>query len=259
MATSFTLTQQAADILSEDLSCDLRQFPFEIGHHGATVDERAQIRGTVWKELQQRKIADQDEIAPEAHHALTLLHKPDLTLAVTAADSHSGEVFRARIAASGRTGVQAIQDEHGLRISTIDPRGLARVCTDLLPDLAPGKLESATISAQPRQTGGGGESSWLSDAQPRQAGGPEMRKMQQIMALPTQRVGYIFVTGRDQHGKPVQLPAVGWRDTDKGRYSVTTRRNHDGQDWTTIAAADKQRLATYIGDQLKAFAQRVRG
>lgn len=79
--------------------------------------------------------------------------------------------------------------------------------------------------------------------------------MRRITELPTRRIGYFFVTGLDELGKPVQLPAVGWRDTEQGRYSVTTRRNHDGQDWHTFAGADKQRLGTYLGEQLETFAR----
>lgn len=256
MARSFTLSARAADILSEDLRLNLRQFPFEIDHHGATLHERAGIRSEVWDDLQRRQLADRDEIEPELYQALTLLHGSDISVAVTAMETDSDEVFRARVAVTGRTGVQVIQNEQGLRLQAVDPRGLARVCSELLPDLAAGRLESATITTGGSPQPGGGDGSWLDDGQvtaSQQAGGPQLRRVRQIMGLPTTRIGYFFVTGRDERGKPVQLPAVGWRDTEQGRYSVTTRRNNDGEDWHTFAGADKQRIATYLGEQLGAF------
>ncbi|MEV0704632.1 ESX secretion-associated protein EspG [Saccharopolyspora sp. NPDC050389] len=84
-------------------------------------------------------------------------------------------------------------------------------------------------------------------------GGGELRKVEKTMALPTRRVGYFVVTGRDGGGQPVRLPAIGWRDTEEGRYSVTTRRNNDGERWNTFGPADKPRLARCLDEQLAAF------
>ncbi|MDR7301215.1 ESX secretion-associated protein EspG [Haloactinomyces albus] len=260
MPRSFALPLQAADILAEDLRVDLRRFPFEIAHGGATLDERARMRTQVWNELRSRGLADRDEVDPEVHQALGLLHASDIDVAVTAVEVATDEVLRARIAVSGRAGVQAIQEQQRIRFEPVDPRGLARICTELLSDVPAGRLDSGTIAtSQGQQAGGSGGNAggaWSGAAQAtatRQSGGAEMRKVQRIMALPVRRVGYFFVTGRDGQGKPVRLPAIGWRDTEQGRYSVTTRRNNDGEDWNTFAGADKPRLATYLGEQLGAF------
>ncbi|RCW45323.1 ESAT-6 protein secretion system EspG family protein [Halopolyspora algeriensis] len=264
MPGSFTLSLQAADILAEDLQVDLRQFPFEIGHGGATLDERARLRTEVYGDLQHRRFADRGEVDPEVHRALTLLHTPEIGVAVVAVDVPTDEVFRARIAVSGNAGVLAIQQQQRIRFDPVDPRGLVRVCTGLLSDVPAGHLESATVSTTQEQqptgaTGDDADGSWLSSAQAtatRQAGGAQLRKVQRIMALPVQRVGYFFVTGRDDRGDPVRLPAIGWRDTEQGRYSVTTRRNNDGETWNTFTGADKQRLAAHLGEQLRSFQQR---
>lgn len=253
---SFTLSPAAADILCEDLKFNLRQFPFEIPHVGATVEERARTRTEVWADLRHRKLADSEGTDPEVYQALRLLHASKVRVSVTAMEVPSEDVLRAGVAVSGRSGVLAIQEPERVRIDYIDPRGLARICTDLLPDVPAGRLESATLSTASGQPRGGDGGSVLGSAgvtASSRAGGADMRKAQRILALPVRRIGYFFVVGRDERGQQVRQPAVGWRDTDQGRYSVTTRRNNDGAAWNTFAGADKQRLAGYLGDQLRSF------
>ncbi|MDA3643580.1 ESX secretion-associated protein EspG [Saccharopolyspora indica] len=262
MINSFTLSAESVDILSEDLRLNLRQPPFEIPHFSATLDERARLRKSVWADLEQRRLADRGRAEPELEQALNLLHRSEVSVAVTSYDGRSDTVFRARVVAGGRTGVVAIQDERGVRVEFVDVRGLARVCVGLLPEAPAGKLDTATISVageqKPRPEPNAEPDSWLAAAQPGTSGrgGGDMRKVERIMALPVRGVGYFVVTGVDAGGKQVRLPAVGWRDTEEGRYSVTTRQNHDGQRWNTFSPADKPRLARYLDEQLAAFRQR---
>ncbi|MBB5155586.1 hypothetical protein BJ970_003120 [Saccharopolyspora phatthalungensis] len=257
MLDSFTLSLVAADILGEDLAVNLRRAPFEIPHSGATLDERARLRKDVWAELEERRLADRGRAEPEVEQALNLLHGPEIDIAVTSYDRESDEVYRARVAVAGRAGVVAIQEESGLRIEFIDFRGLARVCVELLPEVAAGKLEGGTIFAEGEtklERDDAEPDSWMASATPTwSGGGNELRKVQNIMALPVRRIGYFVVSGRDGDGRLVRLPAVGWRDTEDGRYSVTTRRNNDGEDWNTFTPADKPRLARYLDEQIDNF------
>ncbi|KAA5832488.1 ESX secretion-associated protein EspG [Saccharopolyspora hirsuta] len=256
MIDSFTLSAESVDILGEDLQLDLRQFPFEIPHFCATLDERARLRKDVWSELERRRLADRGRAEPELEQALQLLHRPEVAVAVTSYDGKSDAVYRARVVAAGRAGVVAVQDERGLRIEFIDVRGLARVCVGLLPEAPAGKLDAGTIAVageqKPQPEPNAEPDSWLGAAQPSASGrgGGDMRKVERIMALPLRSVGYFVVTGVDADGQQVRLPAISWRDTEEGRYSVTTRRNHDGQRWNTFSPADKPRLARYLDEQL---------
>jgi ESX secretion-associated protein EspG len=262
MLDSFSLSAETVDILGEDLRLNLRQFPFEIPHFGATVDERARLRKEVWAGLEQRRLAERGRAEPELEQALHLLHRPAVAVAVTSYDGQSDAVYRARVAVAGRAGVVAIQDERGVRIEFIDVRGLAQVCVGLLPEVPAGRLEAGTIAAsgaqKPQQVADAEPDSWLGSAQPSTSGrgGGDMRKVERIMALPTRRIGYFVVSGVDSAGKPARLPAVGWRDTEEGRFSVTTRRNNDGEQWNTFGPADKPRLARYLDEQLATFRPR---
>jgi hypothetical protein len=254
MLDSFTLSLAAADILGEELAVNLRRFPFEIPHSGATVDERARLRREIWSGLEQRRLAYRGQLEPEVEQALNLLHHPEVEVAVTSYEGETDAVYRARVAVSGRTGVVAIQQEQGLRIEFVDARGLARICVELLPEVPAGKLEAGTISAggvpKPQRGDDSEPDSWMSSATQNSWGGDhELRKVQQIMALPTRRIGYFVVSGRDGGGRPVRYPAVGWRDTEEGRFSVTTRRNNEGEQWNTFSPADKPRLARYLDEQ----------
>ncbi|WP_395474903.1 ESX secretion-associated protein EspG [Saccharopolyspora spinosa] len=255
MLDSFTLSAEAADILGEDLRIDLRQFPFEIPHFGATIDDRAQLRRDVWSGLERRRLAECGRAEPELEQVLNLLHSPEISVAVTSYDGRTDAVYRARSAVVSSAGVVAVQEEQGLRIEFIDARGLSRVCVGLLPEVPAGKLEAGTIAAagepEPEPVADGEPDSWLAAAQPSISGhgGGDLRKVQKIMALPVRRVGYFVVTG----GRQVRLPAIGWRDTEEGRYSVTTRRNNDGEHWNTFGPADRTRLIRYLDEQLAAF------
>ncbi|PRW63236.1 ESX secretion-associated protein EspG [Actinopolyspora mortivallis] len=261
MPRSFTLSTQAVDVLAEDLAINLRRFPFEFDHHGSTADERSGVRSEVYAELSRRGLLDREEPDQDLEAALRLLHAPRVEIAVTYVETATEEVFRARTAVSGRTGVQAVQHPDTLRITFIDPRGIARLSADLLPEMAVGKLEAATI---PASDGGGrhdeepeqDEESWLSTVETtatKRRGGRDTHAAQHILTRPTHRIGYFFVSGRDDSGETVRMSPVGWRDTDSGRYSVTTRRNNDGAEWNTFAGADKQRLAGYLAEQLDAL------
>ncbi|MGJ7906871.1 ESX secretion-associated protein EspG [Actinopolyspora sp. H202] len=258
MPRSFTLSTRAADILCEDLGVDLRRFPFELEYHGGTTDERSRVRQEVWRELANRGLADGREPDQDVEAALRLLHSPKVDIAVTWLETATEEVFRARTAVSGRLGVQAVQGTDGLRVRFVDTRSLVRGCTDLLPEVSAGKLETATVNTAAGSGGGqetGGDS-WLTGAEhkpPARSSDRQLRAAQRILTLPTERIGYFFVSGSPAHGETPRLPAIGWRDTEDGRYSITSRRNNDGADWNTFAPADKQRLAGYLTEQLNAL------
>ncbi|WP_019855304.1 ESX secretion-associated protein EspG [Actinopolyspora mortivallis] len=261
MPRSFTLSTKAVDVLAEELAINLRRFPFEFDHHGSTTDERSGVRSEVYAELSRRGLLDGEEPDQDLEAALRLLHTPRVEIAVTYVETATEEVFRARTAVSGHTGVRAVQYPDNLRLTFVDPRGLARLSADLLPEVAAGKLEAATIHA----SDGGGwhneepdrdDESWLSTVETTataRRGGRDTRAARHILTQPTHRIGYFFVSGRNDSGETVRMPPVGWRDTDSGRYSVTTRRNNDGAEWNTFAGADKRRLAGYLAEQLDAL------
>ncbi|CAM00319.1 ESAT-6 protein secretion system EspG family protein [Saccharopolyspora erythraea NRRL 2338] len=260
MVDSFTLSLEAADILGEDLRVNLRRFPFEVPHFGTTLDQRAGIRREVWAELSSRGLADHGRPEPDVETAVKLVDRSDMSIAITSYEVGSEEVFRGCVAVSGRTGVLARQEPRGVRFEYIDVRGLARICAQLLPAHPEGHLEAATVSAGTPEPANhradAEEQSWLGAVQASAAGrsGSELRKAQAIMALPLLRVGYFVVSGHDGAGRRMRLPAIGWRDTEDGRYSVTTRRNQAGERWNTFAAADIPKMVRYLDEQLAQLA-----
>ncbi|ASU77714.1 ESX secretion-associated protein EspG [Actinopolyspora erythraea] len=257
MPRSFTLSTRAADVLCEDLGVDLRRFPFELEYHGGTTEERSRIREEVWRELTDRGLADGREPNQDVEAALRLLHSPKVDIAVTWLETATEEVFRARTSVSGGLGVRAVQDADGLRVRFADPRSLVRECTDLLPEVSAGTLEAATVNTAASDGPETDGDSWLTDAEhrpPGRGGGRQLWAARRILTLPTERIGYFFVTGDAADGEAPRPPAIGWRDTEDGRYSITARRNNDGADWNTFAPADRQRLAAYLTEQLNALA-----
>ncbi|GAA4855365.1 ESX secretion-associated protein EspG [Saccharopolyspora cebuensis] len=253
MLDSFTLPLAAADLLGEELRLDLRRFPFEVPHFAATFDERRALRERMWADLEQRNLAYRGQVEAEVEQALSLLDRAAVSIAVAVYETGADDVFRARVAAAGRTGVLAVQDPRGLQVRFLDVRGLARQCAELAPDEPAGRLEAASVlvPAEPEAPQKESEERgprWLDYGPTTSTGGRDAERAAAIMALPVRRLGYFLVSGPSG-----QAPAIGFRDTEQGRYSMTTRQNQDGQRWNTFAGADRATLQRHLDEHLARF------
>src|SRR5437763_115744 len=138
-------------------------------------------------------------------------------------------------------------DGQGLRMNFMSPDDLPGVCVDLIPDAPPGVGPPVSIPVLRGGRHSRGEQPG-SDEQPRSDG--QFRTAESITARPRFRVGHYVVTGADRRGRRARLPALGWLDTDRGRYTVLGEQGSDGHDVITYAPADKERIAALISELL---------
>jgi hypothetical protein len=76
------------------------------------------------------------------------------------------------------------------------------------------------------------------------------------MERPVVRAGSFGIGLREENGKPRRLPGIGFFDTDQGRYTTSVMRGVDGEDWTTLAPSDNERLSHRLTETLLAALKR---
>jgi hypothetical protein len=225
---SFSLSLAAMDILREQLKLTASSYPFEIPSNGVTMQQRADIRNAVFRDLEGRGLAYQGQPVPEVERALTVLAHRDI--AVAAIGIEQDQQLRALVASAGRRVIRALQVGEMLQID--QPTSLVYGTLDLLPDEPTGQGQSVTITAA-QSTG----DDRLPSSQSHQT-----FIARTYLERPRKRTGQLSMAVRagTKETWPVELT---WFDTDVGRYISYARTESDGRQWITYAPADKSRIA----------------
>lgn len=248
---SFVLSAVEVDILGQALRADVRQFPLQIPGSGETAWLRVQLAGMVEEQLRKRGLSRGGKLASEVSLAFGLFTRSRAVIAAIGTDARGQ--LRARAMADGTDAVVITQDEHGLRFDLYrSPEmvlGTIRVLAWL--DAAPG--ESVTIdnamsvgSALSRAVDDEFFSSvsYTSAVRPPglrgAAGNPEL--VHSLLTRPRTGGGYFVVTGRDEQGREITAPGLGWLDIDLGRTMSRTETTADGRMIGTYTPADNNRI-----------------
>lgn len=243
MVSTITLPLAAVDILAEQLKLDVRQYPFDIPRFGETPEERARIAHQVRADMERFGLASAGRPEPEVEDALYLLCSSEVSVSAAGLlDVRSGRQLAARVVATGEVGVVGVLEGQSLRMTFMCPDDLPGACADLLPDAPPGAGRPVSI---PRTRGG-------RHGRSEPAGEPDeqIRAAEAITARPKFGVGHYVITSTDRRGRRARLPALGWLDTDRGRYTVLGERSPDGYEVITYAPAGKEQIAVRIGELL---------
>lgn len=231
------LSLPAVDVLWDDLRLGEIPFPLEVRGHGATLDERARIKTTVYADLERRGLADAGRPAPWLENTLQLLDSHevgvDLVAQLGAADEPP---LRAVAVARGRRAALAVQLAESIVLTEVRDTAIVAAVIDLLPPSRPGRGRSVTLPISALEPGA------LSN-------GADARFVASVMQRPPLRVGQLGIMLRDNRGRR-RLPGIAWFDTDHGRYAGTVTRGRDGQDWTTLSPVDNARLAQRLAGDL---------
>lgn len=245
------LALAAFDVLWDDLRLGEIPFPLEVPSHGETLDERARIKAAVHNELTRRRLVHGGRPTPELEDALRLLAAPDMSVSLVVMQDQSGAMpANAVVVARGRQAVLAVQRERTIGLTEVRDTAVIASLIDLLPPNRPGPGRSITLPA-PAAAGRHSQGERLT--RPMTAQGPgqaEMRHLAAVMERPIDRAGMLAITLRDAHGKARRLPGLTWLDNDQGRYLLSLKRGHDGNDWTTLSPVDNPRLASRLGEIL---------
>ncbi|WP_229686127.1 ESX secretion-associated protein EspG [Longimycelium tulufanense] len=252
-----SLSRAAIDMLWERIGLGTRPYPFEIPHHGETMDDRERIRNAVFSDLEGRGLVHRGRPEPELVDALTTLVRSDVAIAVIGLlDVEHERFLLARAAARGQFAVLGVLDDRMLHIDFIRHTALPMSVIRLLPPNPAGPGRSVTLarpvvrSREPDDDAGfhlETAASWT---------GGQARAAEVILERPRLRLGQFAVSAMDQLNRWHRLPSPSWFDTDEGRYLAQTRRAGDGQEWVTYAPADNNRLAFRLGEMLNELTQR---
>jgi hypothetical protein len=250
MPTSFGLSFVAVDILSEGLRVNCRMYPFKIPSFGEYVEDRVRLAKVIHKDLMNRGLADNRDLAPEVVDAIRLMSDYQVAIAVMG-DVEDGRKVFARAAATAKRGMIVVQDDQILRFELIRPESLARSVAGLLPPAKAGPGQSVTITKPapvPRRQND--DLGFRAVAAPRTTSTAQMRGAEEMLRRKRLGSGHFAVSGRDRHGKVTEAPGLSWIDTDAGRYLVQVLEQ-DGVTTGTYFPADGSRMIHQLNELLK--------
>ncbi|MTD57795.1 ESX secretion-associated protein EspG [Amycolatopsis pithecellobii] len=251
MPHQFSLSLTALDVLLEQLRLGRAPAPFEVPYTGTTVEQRAQVRGAVFRELESQGLAGRGRFDPDLELALhTFTGAPIAITAVAQLDD--GKQLFARAASDRQYAVVARQDRDAVIFTDVRPTALVPGIVDLLP-LTPAAAGQSVTVAKPAKRAKHRRDDDSYDpfagvGKPRSSAPAQLRVVERIFQKPKLRIG--------QFGAVVQgrrLTPTAWFDTEEGRYFVTSRQAEDGQNWLTYAPADNARIAHHLHEQLQGY------
>lgn len=245
---TFTLSFAEVDLLSEAMGLDCRAYPFTIRSVGSTLEERVELAKAMFDGLRARRLARGDRLNVEVADAIRLLAGAKISIAVSGIQN--GDPLLARICASGRHAVVALQDGDGLRFEMIRPTSLALSAVRLLPRMGPGPGQSVTLAEGSGDRGQDWEPGGFVEQNRAALRGDEAQRVvvQGILQRPRDATGAFTVSARGRLGKPIKVGEVSWFDTDTGRYLARRKRGLDGVFYVTWSPADRSRLEQVIGE-----------
>ncbi|TNC27444.1 ESX secretion-associated protein EspG [Amycolatopsis alkalitolerans] len=249
MPHQFALSLTALDVLLEQLRLGRAPAPFEVPFTGGTVDERAQVRGAVFRELENRGLAGHGRFDPDLELALhTFVGAPVAITAVAQLDD--GEQLFARAASNGQYAMVVKQDRDSLIFTGARPTAIVPGIVDLLPVTRAAAGQSVTVAKPAKRPKHRLEEDdhFADVSRPRSTAPAQMRMVERIFAKPKLRIGQFSAVVRGQ-----RLTPTAWFDTEEGRYFVTSREAEDGQSWVTYAPADSARIAHHIFEQIQPY------
>lgn len=266
MTRAVLLTPPELDFLWESFGEGELPYPLEVRSHGATLDERARLRGPVLSGLAQRGIADgQGRPAPEIANFFEVLAASEASVDSVHIPAPGARPLLAVAAVLGGQGLLTVQDDRGFHFQPLPPDGLASSIVSLLPAVPRGSEKSITVPLDQLVTETGAD--FLQRRGPRtdefgsdgagagRVSGDEDRKaLARLQAQPRLRGGQIGANSRGHLGGKSRAPVLSWFDTDAGRYFTQASRGHDGRDWITIAPADAPTLRHRLAEMISGAA-----
>lgn len=249
------VSASAFDILWSDVVTDAAPRPgvLRIPSGGATDTERRRIREDVYANLADRGLLPGGRVDEVLCARLEALASAPVTIECeflfdVAADE---EPLRAVLAGS-RTGpgVLAVQPERTIGVAAVGEGRLFADAAGVLPDVEPGpgagvNLPSDALSAadDPVFDGRAFDGTAGSRAYEQQ-----VREALAIQARPVLAAGQFTLTRRTAGEPPRRLGGATWFLTDVGAYTGVTHRGGDGRSWTSVAPADRDRVAARLAD-----------
>lgn len=256
MGHQFSLSLAAVDMLLEHQKLGRAPFPFQVPHIGTTYDQRAQVRGAVFRDLESRGLMQQGRLDADVEIAFETFVKAPIAVTAAAQLEDEKRLF-ARSASNGQFAVVAKLEGNLLKFDETRPTNFVSAIVDLLPLTPPAPGQSLTVAKpapKPKQRGGdGGYDPFANVAAPRATATSQERAIQRVFEKPKLRIGQFTAFARSGEGATPHFSPIAWFDTEDGRTFVTQRASDDGQQWVTYAPADNARIAQHLYGQLEGY------
>lgn len=257
MTDAELLTPLELDFLWESFGAGELPYPLEVRSHGATLDERDDLRRQTLNELARRGLASgRGRPEPHVENYFEILAGAEVSLDAVHLPNPGSRPLLAVAAALGGQGVLVVQDERGTHFNPAPADGLSSAIVSLLPPAPRGTEKSITVPLQ--QLVGDSGADFLQrrvpDADGRLSADEDRKTLARLQAQPRQRGGQIGANARGRLSGKVRLPVLSWFDTESGRYLTQASRGGDGRDWITIAPADAASLRHRLNEMLSGAA-----
>jgi ESX secretion-associated protein EspG len=260
MTRAELLTPLELDFLWESFGPGELPYPLQLRSHGATLDERARLRGQVFAGLGQRGVVDgRGRPEPHVEDFFETLVGAEVSLDSVHIPAPGAKPLLAVAAALGGAGLLTVQDERGFHFQPVPADGLASAIVSLFPAAPRGAEKSITVPLD--QLVGASGADFLQRRAPggpvdggRRAGDDDRKALARLQAQPRVRGGQLGANARNRMGSRSRPPVLSWFDTDSGRYFTRASRGQDGRDWITIAPADAATLRRQLGEMLSGAA-----
>jgi hypothetical protein len=253
MIQDITLTSAQYEICWADLNLGEHVYPLRILSHGQTYEERADLRGQVYRQLGACGLARGERLEPELHDALTLLTRASIWVDMHwLSEPGQTEMDRAVAARSGERGLIARLDAAGLRLMPCSGASLLLALIDQAPPAAAAPAQSislpkAALAPSPSAERDSVYDTWSATSDRFRH---QVRALETVLAKPRLRGGQIVANARDRTGRRHRSRPTEWFDTEAGRWTARVQPTGDGGEYLTVAPADSVRIATQVTDML---------
>jgi hypothetical protein len=253
MTRAELLTPPELDLLWESFGAGELPYPLRVRSHGATVDDRARLRGQVFAGLAQRGVADgRGRPEPHVEEFFEALAAPETSLDSLHLGDPGAPPLLAVASALGGNGLLTVQDQRGFHFQPIPADGLVSAIVSLFPVGSRGSEKSITVPLT--ELVGGTGADFLQRRPPAGAGRAraedDRKALARLHAQPRLRGGQLGANARNRMGGKTRSPVLSWFDTESGRYLTQATRGHDGREWITVAPADAATLRHRLGELL---------
>ncbi|HVV12331.1 ESX secretion-associated protein EspG [Amycolatopsis sp.] len=258
MTRAELLTPLELDFLWESFGQGELPYPLEVRSHGATLDERAHLRGQTMTQLVRRGVADgRGRPEPHVENFFEILSGSEVSLDSVHIGGPNTHPLLAVAASLGGQAVLTVRDERGFHFRPAPADGLASAIISLLPPAPRGTEKSITVPLEQLLTGTGADflQRRVPGAEGRVSADADRKALARLQAQPRLRGGQIGANARTRTGDKARTPVLSWFDTESGRYFTQASRGHDGRDWITIAPADVASLRSRLNEMLSGAAR----
>lgn len=247
------ITPVEFDFLWELCNAGEVPYPLKRHSHGATMNERSELRRQTLAQLGERGVLDRHgKVEPVLAGYFEVLAQAEVSVDSVHLDEPEGKAVLAVVGSLGGRGLLAVQDQRGLWLKQVPNDALASTIVSLLPPGERGRERSITMPVEQLMAGAGADFLQRNGQSEDGAGsGDDDRKvLARLHAEERLRGGQIGANVLTEVGSRSRSPVLSWFDTASGRYLTKASTGSDGREWITIAPADtatmRQRVAEMI-------------